>query len=175
MFSSWCDDISKTHPPRRNYELWEDNILTAKDKRTLITWCMGDAWDRLSTAHYQRLRWTAFQHAGMLVTAVGSNDRTLRCDLNKSIEVVIPPPGTDFEDENDAYAKKCWSRHPEFDYGDAAEVEEEIAESEPKWSDLFSNDSAAGESDTEVATPKSSTKGSTTSSAKSSSSSSSSD
>ena len=55
-FESWMEQFSKSMPDKRNYELWEQNKITASEKRILMTYVFGEAWMRLQEPKYNRMR-----------------------------------------------------------------------------------------------------------------------
>lgn len=55
FFESWMEQFNVTHPDKRNYELWEQNKITASEKRILMTYVFGEAWERLQEPKYKRM------------------------------------------------------------------------------------------------------------------------
>ena len=49
------EQLSKSVPDKRNYELWEQNKITASEKRILMTYVFGEAWMRLQEPKYKRM------------------------------------------------------------------------------------------------------------------------
>ena len=60
--------------PKQNWEVWEDNKFTMKEKRILMTWIFGDAWQVLCGPKYNHLRFRAFEKCGLCMTMSGKND-----------------------------------------------------------------------------------------------------
>ena len=54
-FESWTEQFNVTHPDKRNDELWEQNKITASEKRILMTYVFGEAWMRLQEPKYKRM------------------------------------------------------------------------------------------------------------------------
>jgi hypothetical protein len=61
-----------------NMAKWENNKLTASEKRVLATWMYGQAWDRLCTQEYDAFRFEAFSKSGALVCVNDRNDEVAK-------------------------------------------------------------------------------------------------
>ena len=62
-----------------NLEKWlGKGLLSAKERRILITHWVGQAWDRVTGADYKSSLWRFFQKTGCLITADGSEDALIQ-------------------------------------------------------------------------------------------------
>lgn len=75
-----------------NCERWFNNEVayTAKERRVLITQWAGQAWKKLNTAKYDKMRWRCWEATGALITADGSDDEKIK---PKGLpDYIVPPP-----------------------------------------------------------------------------------
>ena len=78
-----CDD---------NADRWfcHENPFSAKERRVLITWWVGKAWEKLNTDKYDKLRLSCWQKTGCLITANGQDDSLIKPEGLP--DYVVPPP-----------------------------------------------------------------------------------
>ena len=69
--------------PTKNWEMWEKNKITMREKRILMTHIYGSAWDKMGTKHYAPLIRAAFEKTGVLITRFGKNDNLITCESIK--------------------------------------------------------------------------------------------
>ena len=118
-FDQWMDMKSKRFPMKTNWECWEQNIMSAADKRIMVSWLVGEAWMEFQSDRYKRVRAAAFEHTGLAMTLTGKNDNCVSVEgWPESIELFdVEEP---FED--DPYMRLCWAMHPLYGVADAAPV-----------------------------------------------------
>ena len=75
-----------------NADRWfcNDVSFSAKERRILITWWAGNAWEKLSAPKYDRLRLSCWQKTGCLITADGSNDDLIKPEGLPNYQVLPP-------------------------------------------------------------------------------------
>ena len=75
-FERWLCATSrnKKYPDKKNWELWESNKLSMREKRILVTWVFGCAWSRVCGQKFKHARVSAFLKTGLLLTLTGVND-----------------------------------------------------------------------------------------------------
>ena len=94
--------IAKIHQEWLDYDdnadRWFNNVkpYTAMERRVLITHWVGDAWERLNAAKYDRLRSACWTATGCLLTADGSDDHLVKPEGLP--EFKVPPPTTSFNE-----------------------------------------------------------------------------
>ena len=80
---AWLDDPD-------NLEKWEDNTLTASDRRILLANWYYNAVQKALKGDAKR---KYFEHAGALLTADGSDDHLIKLEgAPKGYKLVIPQP-----------------------------------------------------------------------------------
>ena len=57
-----------------NWEIWELNKFTMREKRIMVSWIYGDAWEDFCGPKYAHFRRAAFERTGLLMTSTGKND-----------------------------------------------------------------------------------------------------
>ena len=55
--------------------------FTMREKRILMTWIFGAAWDTFCTKKYDHMRRSAFLKTGALLTMTGKNDKMVQAPL----------------------------------------------------------------------------------------------
>ena len=83
-----------------NLAKWEDNTLTASDRRILLGTCYYKAVNR---ALEGEAKWKYFQHAGALLTADGSDDELIKLEGTPSGYTINIPYIIRY--------KRCFYRH----------------------------------------------------------------
>ena len=63
-----------------NWQVWEQNKISAKEKRILMTWVYGEAWDQFCTPKYDYFRRRAMEKCGLLITESGKNDHQVTAE-----------------------------------------------------------------------------------------------
>ena len=78
-----CDD---------NADRWfcHENPFSAKERRVLITWWVGKAWEKLHSDKYDKLRMSCWQKTGCLMTANGDDDALIKPEGLP--DYTVPPP-----------------------------------------------------------------------------------
>ena len=58
-FEKWMETVSNPDAPmesrKYHWQLWESNKMTQMDKRNLMTWVFGRAWDQLLTSRLKNI------------------------------------------------------------------------------------------------------------------------
>ena len=78
-----------------NIDIWMGNsnkVLTASDRRILITQWVGEAYEKLKSPDYDNFKWRCFQKTGCLITADGSDDHLISPEGLSDYEVIPPLP-----------------------------------------------------------------------------------
>ena len=70
-----------------NWQAWEQNKISMKEKRILMTWVYGDAWEQFCSAKYDHFRRRAMEKCGMLITRDGKNDHQVTAE---GVEATLP-------------------------------------------------------------------------------------
>ena len=106
-------------PELTNWECWEQNIMSASEKRIMVSWLVGEAWMEFQSDRYKRVRAAAFEHTGLAMTLTGKNDDCVSVEGSpESIELFdVEEP---FDD--DPYMRLCWAIHPLYGVADVAPV-----------------------------------------------------
>ncbi|CAN0139847.1 unnamed protein product, partial [Heterosigma akashiwo] len=80
QMDSWMDDPE-------NLEKWENESISASEKRVLITWWVGAAWEKIwaEDGPYNPTRY--FEKTGCLLTADGSEDDKIQLEGIKDYQV----------------------------------------------------------------------------------------
>ena len=75
-----------------NADRWfcHENPFSAKERRVLISWWVGNAWQKLNTNDYDKLRLSCWQKTGCLITANGEDDNLIKPEGLPDYSV--PPP-----------------------------------------------------------------------------------
>ena len=91
-FERWMEATSRNpkHEGKPNWQVWEENAMTMKEKRILVTWVFGNAWSKLCSDSYKHARVSAFLKTGCLLTVSGVNDTSSRW-LARHRRVVAAP------------------------------------------------------------------------------------
>ena len=85
-FEAW---VEKTYEPgKQNWEKWEANKVTMRQKHILCTFVFGEAWAELCSDKYAWIRHAAFVRAGLLCTLHGKNDECVYIEGRKDTQVV---------------------------------------------------------------------------------------
>ena len=75
----------------KNWEVWEQNKFTMREKRILMTWLFGDAWAQIQLPKYALLRRRAFEKTGLLITKNGKNDGQVIAEGLKDFQPPLNP------------------------------------------------------------------------------------
>ena len=70
----------------KNWEMWEQNKITAREKRILMTFIFGNAWDAMCTKKYANFIRAGFEKTGLLLTRTGKNDNMVTMESIKDCE-----------------------------------------------------------------------------------------
>ena len=97
-----------------NYEVWEQNKITMKEKRALMTWIFGRAYQEFCSARYNYVRAKAFRMTGMHILSSGKNDEHISVEDYPSFRPLAP--GTPLNDDH--YISDSYSNRPQFKYHD---------------------------------------------------------
>ena len=116
-FEVYMEQRSVTQPDKFNWELWETEKLTAKEKKILIAHIVGEAWLEVCSPKYKRIRTSAFTKTGLAMTLTGSNDNTVICE-GMRFPVELVPAGQVFDDKE--YLAQAWSLDENFYKGKGA-------------------------------------------------------
>jgi hypothetical protein len=58
-FEKWMETVSNPDAPTESrqyhWQLWESNKMTQMEKRILMTWVFGRAWDQLLTSRLENI------------------------------------------------------------------------------------------------------------------------
>ena len=113
-FEKWMESVSNPDAPREsqkyNWQIWEGNRMKMYEKRILMTWVFGRAWEQLLSSRYRRFRQNAFANCGALLSRTGINDGTV---IIEGAPLFSPPcVGTVLYDQ--AYENQAWTAAPEF-------------------------------------------------------------
>lgn len=75
-----------------NADRWfcHENPFSAKERRVLITWWVGKAWEKLNSDKYDKLRMSCWQKTGCLITANGDDDALIKPEGLP--DYIVPPP-----------------------------------------------------------------------------------
>ena len=123
-------------PSETNWQRWEKNKVSARQKRILTTWIFGEAWADIQKPQYRALRLAAFAHSGCGITESGVNDHLVIGEgLLEPFD--LAPAGTEFVDDD--YTRDVWSGHPDFGKKpviDVPIVDAGVADAMDDWSDL---------------------------------------
>ena len=85
-FEAWME---KTYEPgKQNWEKWEANKVSQKEKRILCSFVFGEAWAEMCSDKYAWIRHAAFVRAGLLCTLHGKNDECVYIEGRKDTQVV---------------------------------------------------------------------------------------
>lgn len=98
--------------PMKNFEVWELNKISMREKRILMTHIYGNAWDMMDGPRYVNLMRSAFEKTGCLMTNSGKNDNMVTCEALKDA-VDLVPVGVPWT--NDNYSKRAWSGDKDFE------------------------------------------------------------
>ena len=110
-FEVYMEQKSITVPDAYNWDLWEAEKLTAKDKRILVSHIVGESWLEVCGPKYKRIRMSAFTKTGIALTITGSNDNTVICE-GMRFPVDLVPAGQAFTDKE--YLAQAWSLDDKF-------------------------------------------------------------
>ena len=110
-FDDWLDQDSVAFPGVKNGTRWEQNKMTAKEKRVMCTWVYGEAWETLQKSIHRALRHRAWTSTGLMMTMIGVNDHCAIMEGDITPFEMIPP-GEEFTDDD--YVKKTFSKQPDF-------------------------------------------------------------
>ena len=88
-----------------NWQRWEDNKLSMREKRVLMTWIFGKAWEQLISKKYLGLRQSAFRKTGMHVTLSGINDDWVTVEGKPDFAPL--PPGAPWAENHRRGMCKC--------------------------------------------------------------------
>ena len=118
-----------------NWQRWEAGLLAA-DKRCLVTWWLGTAYEKFTAARYKHARLKAWSSGGALAgiePASAIHIRGLGRLFNENAATVI----------DDHYKSYHFSGHADFRYNDAPEEEPPDDDSSSSLSDSDSNSSSS--------------------------------
>ena len=117
-FEAWLEQPSNPEKPVRehiaNWKLWESNRMSAREKRILMTYVYGDAYEEFCSPRFLHCRQQAFRMTGLCMDVAGKNDFWIECEGAPDFRP--EPPGKPFEDA--AYANAVWAAAPDFEYAD---------------------------------------------------------
>ncbi len=114
-FSDWMDKASTADPSETNWRRWDTGKVNCSEKRIMMTWIFGQAWERFTSDKYLSFRVKAFATCGSLLTIDGSGDNLVKVQgWEGSLDLV--PPGTVLGDMD--YIAKHYSRHAAFQFSD---------------------------------------------------------
>ena len=113
FFETWLEGSATDGFP--NYVRWQTNSLTATDKRIMLTWVYGNAYERLCSPQYDTLRERAFLMTGMLLTLTGENDHVVEFE-NHHGSLPLSAPGLPFVDQE--YTDRAHSASANFVFAD---------------------------------------------------------
>lgn len=119
----WLMQLDATNKP--NWERWERG-LTAREKRTLVTWWVGEAWAELVGKHPDLIE-SAWKYTGcnMVIPDQECQAKVIGSPVEIDPSVFLKP----FDDIK--YLSWAWSKCPTFEYSDkAAALVAEISSSE---------------------------------------------
>ena len=144
-FEKWMETVSNPDDPLEahvyNWQKWERNIITVKDKRVLMTHVFGRAYNQILDPSYHRFRQIAFGNCGALVTLTGINDDTVIVEGAPNFHP--PAPGTILHDA--AFENDSWTGAAAFNFSyDIAGGNDEAG---PDCSDSEDTSEAESESD----------------------------
>ena len=77
MHQVYKGDIKFEDITTKNFQVWELGKLTMREKRILMTWIFGNAWQKMCSASYQNLMRAAFEKTGILLTSSGKNQNII--------------------------------------------------------------------------------------------------
>ena len=112
FFETWMEDTTDGTP---NYVRWEENRLSASDKRIMLTYIYGNAYQMLCSAKYDVLRERAFLKTGMLLTLTGENDHVVELENHHGL-VGLRAPGLPFVEQE--YTDRAYSASANFVFAD---------------------------------------------------------
>ena len=135
FFETWLEGSATDGFP--NYVRWQTNSLTATDKRIMLTWVYGNAYERLCSPQYDTLRERAFLMTGMLLTLTGENDHVVEFE-NHHGSLPLSAPGLPFVDQE--YTDRAHSASANFVFADSDAV--------PEWDDAAVSSASSSSSDT---------------------------
>ena len=122
--------------------------MTAREKRVLLTYIYGEAWEEFCSSKNAKMRKQAFVKTGLHLTLDDTQDKTVVFEgLPHNLDLV--PPGVPFNDHD--YGKVSYQDYPGFVFADAEgcdsqDEKDSATESEPgSDSDDDSIDSHPGE------------------------------
>ena len=94
-----------------NWEKWENNSLSAMEKRVLVTHWVGEGYKKWCGPKYDQSRASAFDSTGCSTTMDTKNDKLVDVKgLHYDLE--FAPPGTKFTDKD--YVDDNYSRSADF-------------------------------------------------------------
>ena len=126
-----------------NWQMWEANKITMRQRRIIMTHVFGDAWNDFCSFRYQKTRTEAFLASGCGLTVTGVNDQTVIAE-GMTNPVPLHAPGTPFDDID--YVKKAWSRHEGF-FGTVVVAEQDSSASSSSSSSSSCSSSDSSDSD----------------------------
>ena len=72
------------------WQKWERGGFTAREKRVLMTFIFGDAWQQFCGRGYDHVRLTAFLKTGLAMTVTGKNDHAVVVENWGSLDLEDP-------------------------------------------------------------------------------------
>ena len=85
QFEAWLDDDEHA-------DCWyaNENPFTATERRVMISHWAGDAYKKLCSPIYDKLRWSIFEKTGCLITSDGSDDHLIKPEGLSDYSVPLP-------------------------------------------------------------------------------------
>jgi hypothetical protein len=74
MMKEYTGKVEYEDKSTKNWQVWESGKITTSEKRILMTWVYGEAWEDFCEPRYDYFRRMAFEKCGMHITKSGKND-----------------------------------------------------------------------------------------------------
>ena len=146
-FAAWMENPSEADPAVSNWENWDSEKVSMREKRILSTWVFGEAWEEIQKDVYKDFRYKAWSYSGLACTMSGVND-------DAAIgEGFLEPFGMVDVDEpflDEAYVKNHYSGHPDFGQAEpvvAPGTPDEQGENSPSPADTEMDTNSSSDSD----------------------------
>ena len=112
-FEAWMEKMADGGK-ETNLQKWERNGYAASEKRILVTWVFGEAYEEFGQTKYSNLRRSPFEKGGCAITTSGKNDHLISVDNHGP--VWPKRPGVAWDDE--PYRNYAFTKSDAFVYSD---------------------------------------------------------